>query len=75
MDKITNNENLLAYDITSKDLMFSDNTEILGFELREKILKYTNIGEVLSFELKSYHPSMPIYAIILDFMFETGGVY
>ena len=75
MDKITNSINLLAYDITSDNLMFVDNTEILGFELQEKELKYINSGDILSFELKSYHPSMPIYAVILDFMFETGGIW
>ena len=57
MDRIINSENLLAYELTSKELSFVMNSNIL------------------SFELKSYHAGMPIYAIVLDFIYETGGIY
>lgn len=36
--------------------------------------KITNTTIVLSFELEVYYPIIPIYAIVLDFIFETGGV-
>ena len=74
MDKFTNSENLLAYDLISDDLRFVMNSEILGFEITNDNLKFTNKSG-LGFELKSYHPEMPIYAVILDFMFETGGIW
>ena len=51
-----------------------NNTETLGFDLTNNYLKFTN-KMVLNFELISYHPAMPIYGVVLDFMFETGGVY
>ena len=75
MDRIINSENLLAYELISDDLRFVMDSENLAFESIYD-LKYINNGkDILGFELKSYHPAMPIYAVILDFMFETGGVY
>jgi len=52
----------------------TNTTNTLAFELTNNDLKFTNMIE-FAFELKSYNSSMPIYAIILDFMFETGGIY
>jgi len=75
MDRIINSENLLAYELISNDLRFIMKSENLGFQSTE-CLKYINNGEdILSFELRSYHAAMPIYAVILNFMFETGGIW
>lgn len=41
-------------------------TETLAFEL-------TN--EILAMELQTYHSTMPTFAVVLEFMFETGGVF
>ena len=49
-------------------------TKILAFELTNDNLKFTNTSG-LAFELKSYNSTMPIYTVILDFIFETGGIY
>ena len=43
-----------------------NSTEILAFEL-------TN--EILAFELKTYHFSVPAFAVVLEFMFQTGGIF
>ncbi len=75
MDRIINSENILSFDLETINLNFNNDTEFLGFEPINNDLKYTNNGDFLNFELKSYHSAMPIYGIILDFMFETGGVY
>lgn len=74
MDRITNSENILTFELTSTDLKFITDTETLGFQSNND-LKYINNEEILKFELKSYHSAMPIYGVILNFMFETGGVY
>lgn len=74
MDRITNSENILIFDLVTTNLKFDNDTETLNFQPIND-LKYTNNGDILSFELRSYHPAMPVYGIILDFIFETGGVY
>jgi len=33
------------------------------------------INDNLGFSLKTYDEYMPIYTIVLNFMFETGGVF
>ena len=75
MDRIINNEKILAFELTSTDLKFITDTETLGFQSINNDLKYINNEEILRFELKSYHSAMPIYGVILNFMFETGGIY
>jgi len=34
-----------------------------------------NTTEILAFKLKSYYSGIPVYAVVLDFMFETGGIF
>ena len=51
-----------------------DNEKILAFELTNNFLKITNEKE-FAYELKSYHLYMPpADGVLLDFIFETGGV-
>ena len=48
---------------------------LLAYELTSNDLRFVTNSNILSFELKSYHAGMPIYAVILNFMFETGGIW
>lgn len=74
MDRIINSENILGFQLTNDNLKFVTDMDNLGFEAIND-LKYTNSDNILAFELRSYHSLMPVYAVILDFMFETGGIF
>jgi hypothetical protein len=73
MDK-TINENILTFQLTNDYLKSTTSTDELAFEVTNDNFKFTNETE-FSFELKSYDAFMPTYRIVLDFIYETGGVY
>lgn len=52
-----------------------NNTRGINLLINEEFLELLNIDSNLGFELKSYDEYMPIYTIVLNFMFETGGVF
>ncbi len=66
------NEKILSFELVNDKLKFIMNSEIISFKTFN--IDYVNTSEVLSFELKSYDSTMPIYGIVLDFIFETGGI-
>lgn len=74
MDRIINSENILGFQLTNDNLKFVTDMDNLGFEAIND-LKYTNSDNILAFELRSYHSLMPVYGVILSFLFETGGIF
>jgi hypothetical protein len=68
------NQQPIGFEIVSDEPRFTSNAPVPAFQLTESPL-YINSSEVLSFELRSYDDTMPVFAIILDFITETGGVY
>lgn len=52
-----------------------NNTRGINLLINEEFLKLLNIDSNLGFELRSYDEYMPVYTIVLNFMFETGGVF
>lgn len=75
-NKITNNEKHLSYELNSTELRFvSKSSPYLSFELAHNDLDFINNSERLSFELTTYDEAMAVYQIVLDFIFETGGIY
>ena len=52
-----------------------NNTRGINLLINEEFLELLNVDSNLGFELKSYDEYMPIYTIVLNFMFETGGVF
>lgn len=38
-------------------------------------LRFVNTTEILSFEIVSYHLSIPVFQILLDFIEITGGKF
>lgn len=75
-NKITSNEKNLSFELVSDNLRFvSKSSPYLSFELTNNDLKFINNSNHLSFELNTYNEAMAIFQIVLQFMFETGGVY
>ena len=52
-----------------------NNTRHIELFINDQFLKLLNIDSNLGFELRSYDEGMPVYTIVLNFMFETGGVF
>ena len=48
---------------------------ILAFELISDDPRFVNVSKTLAFELRSYDEWMPTFAIVLDFIMETGGIF
>jgi len=71
-----NDQDFLAFEIVSKELKFTSfSTPLLSFQITSKDLGYINKSKYLSFKLNDYDATVPVFQIVLDFMFETGGVF
>lgn len=66
---------ILAFELVSDDPKLTNISEISTFELVSDDLKSVNVSEILAFELRSYDELMPTFAIVLDFIMETGGIF
>ena len=73
MDEIINNTRHINLLINEEFLEFVNIDSNLVINLNEYIKLF--IDSNLGFELKSYNEYMPVYTIVLNFMFETGGVF
>ena len=75
-NKITSSERILGFEVISTDLKFvSKASPYLSFELTNNDLRFINNSDCLSVELRSYNEAMAVFQIVLEFIFETGGVY
>lgn len=75
MDKIINNTSGINLLINEEFLEFININSSLVIDLNEYMTIYTNNTSINGFELKAYNEYMPVYTIVLNFMFETGGVF
>jgi hypothetical protein len=73
--KILNTTPTLGINLTQEYLKFLLDTPILGFSETSTKPNYINNTEVLKFEVQDYSQQLPVFAVVLEFFTENGGIY
>jgi hypothetical protein len=72
---IVNTTTVPSIELTQEYLKFLLDTIVPGFCETSTKPNYINNTEVPKFEIKGYSEELPVFAVVLDFYIESGGVY